>query len=381
MVDKPSNGDAVEQHEVEEITLGLPAETPKPAHLTEYCQVNRYLLQNLRRMERELLARDRVDAVLLDVIDGTRRLLGCTQVEVWLHDPVGYLAEHIDDDSRLEGSIRLTEDSYDIASLFGEPVSAQWMNAELAGELGLFNDAHDKTDIFIVPMVESGHVVGSLHLLEPQQYILADEADLDLLFDFAAFVPGMLRSAMAAQQASELMLVDPVTKVANRNGLLRDIEREIDRARRGNRSVSLVALTLCGLESMGNLSQRHMQAQVLRQVAGRLTTRLRGTDAMGRADAACFALLMPDAQVESVPDIAWRYEQSLRGQTLDDGMGGVFEIDPCGAYLSVDPADYPDRNNHQLAAMMVDAVVSAANCDDRCSNGLRAVQMAVDTPH
>ena len=79
----------------------------------------------------------------------------------------------------------------------------------------------------MIPAVEQSHIVGSLHLKAPKLGLLDGEGDLELLFDFMNLVPVSLRNAIANQAASELMLVDPVTRIANREGLGRDLDREI----------------------------------------------------------------------------------------------------------------------------------------------------------
>ena len=346
----------------EEITVGLPAETREPARLDERFVVNRYLLQGGARLLRELFTHDRVDSFLAATIAGVRRLLGCDDVELLLHDPVGAIAGDIRDWSSLYGMLKLTPDSEDITSLYGELPSPQWLSPELARGMGVFLGGDDDSDVFILPLVDGGIVVGSLHLEAPNHDLLETEADLELLHELTVALPVILRKASATQATSDLVLLDPLTHVANRNGMERDLERELGRARRAQRTVSLMAITLCGLEAMGTLSQRHLQARVLKTIANRISGGLRVTDSAARLGTHTFGVLVADAGAGNLADIAMRYENDLRGHAIDDGLGGFLEINPCAVWVTVSPAEMAAQDVQELAARMIEATDNKGDC-------------------
>jgi len=354
------SGDA--GYNVEEITLGLPVQEPTAVALDERIEVSRYLARRISKIHRAMLGASRPSDVLAECLAGIRSATGCTEVELWLHDPAGALVSNLGDASELQGLVNLTPDSSKISSLYGDAAAPRKLAPGEASRHNVLEQAGDRKDVVVIPAVEQSHIVGSLHIKAPKLGLLDGEGDKELLFDFMNLVPVTLRQAMASQAASELMLVDPVTRVANREGLSRDLDREIGRARRAHRQVGLVGIRLCGLEGMANLSQQHIQTQLLSEVAHKIASGLRATDAVGRIDTMCFGVLVTEAPPDSIESICTRYQKELEGNLLDDGAGGSIEILPNVSWVSIDPHDYSGRAVSELSEMMLESVLEASAC-------------------
>lgn len=350
-------------YSVEEITPGLPVQTPSPVALEEHVEVSRYLARALTALYSDMLESNRPSVLLETFFSGISRVLGCEQVEFWLHDPVGMLGSSLGDAPDLSGLLMLTPDSTKITSIYKEQVSPRSIaDAEIV-DLGIFAHSTARKDVFVVPAVERGHIVGSFHFKSPRLDLTSHLGDLELIFDFMSLVPVALRLSTGAQLTSELMLVDPLTRVANREGFTRDLDREIGRARRAGRHVALVSIRLCGLEGMANLSQQHIQGRLLSEVAHKIAGGLRATDAVGRVDAMCFGVVVTEAHPDSIEAIGERYQEELSRDLLDDGTGGSIEIRPNVSWASVNPREYPGRAISELSGMMLESVLQASTCN------------------
>ncbi len=350
-------------YSVEEITPGLPVQTPSPVALEEHVEVSRYLARALTSLYSDMLESNRPSVLLETFFSGISRVLGCEQVEFWLHDPVGMLGSSLGDAPDLSGLLMLTPDSTKITSIYKEQVSPRSIaDAEIV-DLGIFAHSTARKDVFVVPAVERGHIVGSFHFKSPRLDLTSHVGDLELIFDFMSLVPVALRLSTGAQLTSELMLVDPLTRVANREGFTRDLDREIGRARRAGRHVALVSIRLCGLEGMANLSQQHIQGRLLSEVAHKIAGGLRATDAVGRVDAMCFGVVVTEAHPDSIEAIGERYQEELSRDLLDDGTGGSIEIRPNVSWASVNPREYPGRAISELSGMMLESVLQASTCN------------------
>ena len=347
---------------VEEITLGLPIQEPRAVLIDERIDVSRYLARHLAKLQRDMLEALRPIDVLGDFIAGIRSLVGCTDVELWLHDPVGLLASSFGDMNGLFGMLLLTEDSEKITSVYDDAAEARLLAPGEAARFNIMETASQRNRVYVIPAVEQGRVVGSLHINEPKPSVLRDEGDLELLFDFMNLFPVTLRHAVTAQLTSELMLVDPITRIANREGLTRDLDLELGRARRANRDVALIAIRMCGLEGMANLSQQHIQSQLLTEVAHKIAAGLRATDAVGRIEQMCFGVLVADAPGSTVEAIARRYQTELVGEMLDDGAGGSVEILPNVSWAVLNPAERRGSAVSELSTQMLEAVLRACAC-------------------
>lgn len=357
------DGVDIDSVELIEIAPGLPTAPADPALLEAESRYNRHLVEETRKLERKLLQIDRVDALLAEIVAGLQRVLACRRVELILHDPVQHLSGLLKDPVAATDGVFLTPDSHAITSVFPTGVAEiQWLSREQIMAREMLVKLGGVREVVAIPLVESGVVVGSLYCADPALDLLGSAANCEWLVDFGRLVPLTIRLTADGQVASEMMLLDPETHFANRAGLERDLEREIGRARRAGKAISLIAISLCALEDMGNLSQRHLRAQVLRQIANRLNQSLRAADSMGRIAPDCFGVLIVDAPPDTVRDIAWRFSNDIRGLAVDDGVGGVVEADPSTSFISLGPGPLPDRDIAELAAVMIDVAAGASSC-------------------
>ena len=340
----------------------LPPTQPEPAAVDELCQVHRYLLQETRRVERDLLESENVDQFFHNAINGFRSLLGCSHVEFWIHDPVNETKGFIHDWLHLSSFVHLTPDSSEIESLYGGAPEVAWYTEDFAQGLGLFKAEVEIEQACIIPLIDRGVLVGSINCANPRGGLLESESDQDLLTLLAAAMPLCLKRVASSQQASQLMLLDTVTHIANRTGMERDLAREISRGRRGGASVSMVALSLCGLESMNNMSGRHRVNAAFREVADKLDASLRNTDSLGRLSENCFGVLVADAPPERVPDIVLRMQRDVDGHLVDNGVGGVIEVNVRCGFVTWDCDESPAGNSTDMARAMIESAIGATRC-------------------
>ena len=349
---------------IEEIVLGLPTDVDQDLSLASSYAIDASFWRQLQRLQRALVEVDRVDALIAEAVEGMSYLLQSDSVRFVLHDPVGEIARLFPDRLGVSDQLHLTPDSDVVTSLFGEPASHKWFTAQQAEDLGIVPDSMSGS-VLAIPIVEDHIVVGAIVCADPNAPALQTPHELALLDDFGVFFPVVLRRAASTQISAELMLVDPVTQVANRAGLEQALERELGRAQRNDQAVALVTIALEGLSGMGNLSQRHLQNKVLSDIATRVAGSLRATDTMARIGTFSFAVLMVDAPATVVPDVALRYETDLRGHTLDDGRGGLVEIDPAVGYLVMHPTEIEPKHLTVAVQQAVATLAMAAENHQR----------------
>ncbi len=347
--------------DIEEINAGLPQDAPAPASIHETFEVSRFLLQESRKLELKLVRVQRVDTLLADIVTGFRRLLGCSEVELLLHDPIGRLKGMVSDWSSIYGMVKFTADSTEVVSLYSEMPGIHSIDGHLADAYGVLEAQAEKYNVYMLPLIESGVTVGSLHCADPKARLLDAAANLEVLHGLLEMIPWYLARAIDSQLSSELMLLDPVTHLTNRVGLERELERELGRTRRSNRPVSAVAITIFGLEDMSNLSQRHIKEGLLRKVAAILVGTLRTTDVLGRIADNAFGVIVSEAPPDRVADIASRSQKELDGAMLDNDLGGMVELKASASYVVWAPDPAPASLPDGLAHRLFEAVLTAAN--------------------
>jgi len=307
-------------------------------------------------LERQMLsATDLAD--LLDLaISGIRQLSGGTQVEVWLHDPVDEVDRHLDASGVLSGHVRLLSDSYDFVSLYDQTPRWDRVTSAIFNDIPLFKSEAGVEQTLLIPVMDHDLLVGSVHVANPRSTVMADDDQMKLLEDFVVRVPLMINRIIEMDRIRDFVLLDPATNVANRAGLLRDLEREISRARRNKRAPLMVVLKLVGLDNMSNLSQRHIQSRILRGVGSRIGAALRDTDAVGRISEDSFGVMVVDVPDDSAAAIVARWESDLRGQMIDDGAGGMIELNLEVSFHQCDVSELEEADASEIAARLLSSV-------------------------
>lgn len=334
------------------------ADSLSPASVAEFVR------SQLAAVERQMLsATDLADLIDLS-ITGIRQLSGGSDIEIWLHDPVGELDRHLDAIGVLSGTVRLLEDSYLFVSLYSEnPVWNRTMSG-VFNDTALFQSAVEIEQTLLLPILDRELLVGSAHVGNPRSALLMSESQMSMLSDFVARIPLLINRLVEMDRIRDFVLIDPASHVANRAGLLRDLEREISRARRNNKAPLLVALKLVGLETISNLSQRHIQHRILRTVATKIAHGLRDADSVARISEECFGVMIVDAPSENASKIVERWEAELQGQLIDDGAGGMVELQTESSFQYCDLAALEGIDASEVARSLlsdVEAVLSSAS--------------------
>lgn len=150
--------------------------------------------------------------------------------------------------------------------------------------------------------------------------------------------------------------VDQLTGVLNRQAVLFELEKEIERATRYGHQVSVVMVDLDHFKRLNDSHGHAAGDQLLRQVADILRTNLRAVDVVGRYGGEEFLLVLPETDVDAAASLAeklrrfvGRHELVLADgyqatATLSAGVAGGF-----GGHLEVD-ALVRDADNAMYSA-------------------------------
>lgn len=120
--------------------------------------------------------------------------------------------------------------------------------------------------------------------------------------------------ALQAERISHLALVDSTTGLLSRNGFVRRLRDEHERATRFNRSLAVLSLTVTGdglIDSAGTQSLGHRLASYARHV-----------DLLARVGERRFALMLPETHLVGAQELARRLASDLsRDQSLPVAVG------------------------------------------------------------
>lgn len=150
-----------------------------------------------------------------------------------------------------------------------------------------------------------------------------------------------------------LSTMDELTCALNRRGFLFEFSRAIDAARRGGPTGTIVVCDLDGFKSVNDHLGHAAGDEVLRQVAGLLTRRVRKMDAVGRLGGDEFAILLIGADL----DVAQQKCQML-ARALANSPPHV-NGRPIQLGASFGAADYDGSDNEEEALHRADMAMYA----------------------
>ncbi|MGD8813183.1 MAG: diguanylate cyclase [Anaerolineales bacterium] len=108
------------------------------------------------------------------------------------------------------------------------------------------------------------------------------------------------------EEMQGLAITDPLTGLYNRRKLMEDLEREIERARRYDRALSLVMIDLDNLKHINDTRGHHEGDRVLKHVADTIASGARKSDLVTRYGGDEFLILLPEADLKAATRVAKR---------------------------------------------------------------------------
>lgn len=335
--------------------------------LVETVKLNRYLYLQTQQLEHMLLDAGDLQALLEVLLVSLPRHFAFRSAELWLHDPDGDLADLIVGGERYGHFLQLHRDAFDMQELYGLEPDLELVNATDSRMFEVLKSEHGIDYALLLPLTESGRLFGSLHIGITDDTIALGGAEESLLAHLAAMIARCLTQAVSHQQVSRLTMLDPLTQVSNARGFELDLGREIARAKRADKPVTLLLMEIDEYDDL-YLHYGEDRAQfALKRVAQRISSDLRATDMMARLSGARLAVVIPGSGESLGSDIAERMRQDIEEFSIDDGRGAVLQVTIGVGLVTWEPHQYPAVDMGQLARQMQSVGLKAL--EDACARG------------
>ncbi|MFY1598022.1 diguanylate cyclase [Micromonospora sp. WMMD737] len=197
------------------------------------------------------------------------------------------------------------------------------------------------------PGAEPAAPAGALGVLALYDRLGADEFDDDdlvTLRTFAGHAAVAVDNVRVHEEAQRLSLTDPLTGLWNYRYLKESIRREVERASRFGRMLSVLALDLDRFKDVNDTYGHAAGDAVLAEFARRVRGEIREVDLAFRQGGEEFVLLLPETDARGAAIVAERLGAAVRDTPITaDGHGGA-AVD-IGVTVSVGIAVHPDHGS------------------------------------
>lgn len=159
--------------------------------------------------------------------------------------------------------------------------------------------------------------LGELKLMRSQRF---GKDELKMLESMLCCLIYPLRNATLFHQALKMAYTDPLTKANNRTAFNDCLLREIKRADRTARHLSLIFVDLDHFKAINDDHGHDCGDLALASVAGWLMDSVRGSDAVFRYGGEEFVIMLSDTDLEGAATIAERIRADIESHALAYGM-------------------------------------------------------------
>ncbi|MHC1781604.1 MAG: diguanylate cyclase [Anaerolineaceae bacterium] len=204
--------------------------------------------------------------------------------------------------------------------LSGRPVAIE--NLDLHPEWNFQPEMKWRKSLASAPLRSRGIVFGFLNM-ESAEAGFFNQAHAERLQAFADQAAIAIENARLYAEVQQSAITDELTGVYNRRGLLELGRREIERARRYMRDLSILMIDIDHFKEINDNYSHAAGDQVLVELAKRWRISLREVDLMGRIGGDEFTILLPETDLESASQVAGRLLEEISSQPFITENGPV----------------------------------------------------------
>jgi len=215
------------------------------------------------------------------------------------------------------GSVRLGEGLCGQVARKKEPLLVQDLREQ--DDFVYFSGAEPRAGSYLgVPLARpDGRLLGVLNAHKPATGGFSD-SDVRLFKAVAEQVAVAIDHALTFQQTQELMSRDELTNLHNRRYFFERFEREVYRAKRYGRTLSLIMIDIDHFKNFNDAHGHLRGDQALRVMARTLDACLRKADILARYGGEEFLILLPETTKEQAARVADKLRKKVEGVNFND---------------------------------------------------------------
>jgi diguanylate cyclase (GGDEF)-like protein len=184
-----------------------------------------------------------------------------------------------------------------------------------------------------VPLVGRNGRIGWLGVFSRDPDVRFSDADVRRLEDLAERCAPAIENARRFREARQLADLDSLTGLHNRRYFYETLGREVDRAQRYQRQLSLVIVDVDGFKEINDRIGHLAGDAVLAEIADRIRQVVRSADIPCRVGGDEFAVIVPEVEVGQARQLVGRIQRAVSAQPIARAgrvrvSAGVADIQP-----------------------------------------------------
>ncbi len=191
-------------------------------------------------------------------------------------------------------------------------------------------DASAPASVAIVPLLIGNRLNGHLNFGSMDFSRFSGNIATDFIEEQASIVAICLENAINNERLKHIGLTDPLTGVNNRRYIETRLLEEIKRAQRQSYALSCMYIDIDYFKQINDFLGHQEGDEVLREVASRIKSELRLSDALGRFGGEEFVVLLIDTHAAGARHVAERIRASIANRTFQLNAGKT-----CKATVSI----------------------------------------------
>lgn len=199
--------------------------------------------------------------------------------------------------------------------IFGKAIESEETiyipDMSVAPEVQFFIDQPNSGSVIVVPiMLRKNHPLGafSLHRLERDAFSAEEQAFFKKL---ALEIAKVLDKSLLYQHTKELSITDDLTGLYNRRYFNQRFDREVVRARRYRRPLSILMVDIDYFKNYNDINGHLLGDDVLKKVACLLESNLRKADIVARYGGEEFVILLPEIDKTHADQVAEKLRRTI----------------------------------------------------------------------
>jgi diguanylate cyclase (GGDEF)-like protein len=226
-----------------------------------------------------------------------------------------------DGDDRLIGSIGLDRDDEDeedagVRIFTGSPDLRDTRAIELSYLYAEEQAAGAIHEALGVPLPGRAGRIGWLGVFSRDPDVRFGDEDVRRLEELADWVAPAIENARRFREARQLADLDSLTGLHNRRYFYETLGREVDRAQRYQRSLSLVIVDVDGFKEINDRIGHLAGDAVLAEIADRIRRVMRSADIPCRVGGDEFAVIVPEVEVGQARQLVGRIQRAVSSQAI-----------------------------------------------------------------